>query len=113
MDQKSLGNQYESNGYDVQSRNKNFGQQRPALLPNQDQINKRFFDRKSRNNFLATAATFTITSTCTSIAFSSCIPRLNLLPAAPAAVPNCRRKRELVGDEDSQQFPINPTQVGL
>ncbi|XP_046638498.1 uncharacterized protein LOC124316541 [Daphnia pulicaria] len=111
MDPKSPGNQYESNGY-VQSRNKNMGQQRPALLPIQDQINKRFFDGNTRHNFLTRAATFTITSTCTSIAFSSCIPRGNLLPVAPAAVPNCRRKRELLAEDDGQ-FPINPTEVGL
>jgi hypothetical protein len=76
---------------------------------------RNFFNHNNRNNPLMTkAATFTITSTCTSIAYSSCVPRGNLLPAAPAAVPNCRRKRQLFGeDDDKSQFPIIPTQVDL
>nr|CAH0101366.1 unnamed protein product [Daphnia galeata] len=58
----------------------------------------------------ATTATFTITSTCTSLTVSTCVPRANFRPVAPAVIPNCRRKRELESD-DHQQFSIVPTKV--
>ena len=111
-----VDNDYASNGF-AQPRVKIFlGQGRP-YLSGQDQMNKRHFYNNNRNHFLTRAATFTITSTCTSITYSSCVPRGNLLPAAPAAVPNCRRKREidsqLFAEDEENQFPIVPSKVGL
>ena len=40
-------------------------------------------------------AILTITSTCTSLTVSTCVPRANFLPRAPAQIINCRRKRQV------------------
>jgi hypothetical protein len=98
------------------ARIKNYGPVRDLLSGNQEP-NARFFYLDG-NNFLSKTVTISVTSTCTSISFVSCIPLTSLDPSDPPV--NCRRRRRFVDIDhhadhtdqgDSQQFPVNPTAV--
>lgn len=98
------------------ARIKNYGPVRDLLSGNQEP-NARFFYLDG-SNFLSKTVTISVTSTCTSISFVSCIPLDNLDPNAPPV--NCRRRRRFAEidhhadhtDQDDSQFPaVNPTAV--
>jgi hypothetical protein len=72
------------------ARIKNYGPVRDLLSGNQEP-NARFFYLDG-SNFLSKTVTISVTSTCTSISFVSCIPVDNL--ADPPV--NCRRRRRTV-----------------
>ncbi|EFX82529.1 hypothetical protein DAPPUDRAFT_240734 [Daphnia pulex] len=97
---------------------KNYGPVRDLLSGNQEP-NARFFYLDG-SNFLSKTVTVSVTSTCTSISFISCIPLASLDPNAPPV--NCRRRRRFAEidhhadhtdqDDSSSQFPaVNPTAV--
>ncbi|EFX82528.1 hypothetical protein DAPPUDRAFT_240731 [Daphnia pulex] len=95
---------------------KNYGPVRDLLSGNAAEENNaaRFFYLDG-NNFLSKTVTISVTSTCTSISFVSCIPLASLDPNAPPV--NCRRRRRTVETDpddisSQQQFPaVNPTAV--
>jgi hypothetical protein len=95
---------------------KNYGPVRDLLSGNAAEENNaaaRFFYLDG-SNFLSKTVTMSVTSTCTSISFVSCIPLASLDPNDPPV--NCRRRRRTVETDpddisSQQQFPVNPTAV--
>lgn len=73
----------------------------------------RFALRTVTGNPLLKTVTFSITSTCTSIKFTSCIPATAFAAAPGNFNPaSCRRKRDM--ESENEQFSaVNPSQVYL
>lgn len=107
----------------VKARTKDFEHQQHYLLSGTEPQKPRFIlklvTKAAIGNILLTTASFTLTSTCTSFSVTTCIPRANLRPVAPANVPRCRRKRQIEDSnllverekDNSNQLLINPTEV--
>ncbi|KAI9562587.1 hypothetical protein GHT06_010041 [Daphnia sinensis] len=69
----------------------------------------RFFGSSTINNPFVKTATFTISSTVTTVgSIVTCVPANNLA-AVPA--PTCNGRKRRSDDEDNEQFPIVPTQT--
>ncbi len=107
----------------VKARTKDFEHQQHYYLSGTEPQKFRFIlnlvTKAAIGNLLLTTATFALTSTCTSFSVTTCIPRANLRPVAPANIPRCRRKRQIEESDllaererdNSNQVLINPTEV--
>ena len=69
----------------------------------------RFFGSTTINNPFIKTATFTLTSTVTTVgSIVTCVP-VNNLVAVPA--PTCAGRKRRAESEDSDQFPISPSET--
>jgi hypothetical protein len=104
---------------DIQSRNGGFPRvsssfggfssyRRPSFY-NINPDGKFFFNIGNTNgNRLIKTATFQLTSTLTLTTITRCVPSIQFAVSPP---PSCRRKRNVMGDSEDDQFVIAPSEI--